>query len=127
MAMIWFILRDEDDVWLLLQLCQRRDAWLRPLLGYGEEAAKYSGWPGQPRIDEYGKGPWKEAGRGKGRDGRAKGEQESGVTVERLDREGHFLPQADSGGETDMQAAIMIIDDVDAGRGGISGRHGGSR
>lgn len=89
MAVVRLVLGDKNEVWLLVQFLQGRDARLRLLFGDGEDGAEDSGGAGEPRIEENGKRARKEAGRGHGRHGRGEGEQESGVTVEGLHRQGH--------------------------------------
>jgi hypothetical protein len=57
-AMIWLVLRDENNIRFTIQLLQRRDAWLALLFGVGEDGVEDDGWAHNPGIHQDGKGAW---------------------------------------------------------------------
>lgn len=51
MAVVWFILGDEDEIRFPAQLCEMRDAWLRFLMRDGKDGIEDDRWANQPGID----------------------------------------------------------------------------
>jgi len=52
MTVVWFVLRDKDQIWFELKLLQMRDAWLALLVRDGEDGVENDRWTHNPRVHQ---------------------------------------------------------------------------
>ena len=89
MAVVWLVLRYQDDVRFLIQFFQRGYTWRGLSFCYGELRAEDLGGAGEPWIDENGERAREQAWGGGRSYGRRKGEKERSVTVEGFHSQRH--------------------------------------